>query len=541
MIKIIELPGLSAKGDVSDFIEIHADKARELLLALVESTPEYVPSEEPENEADAAAAQHNFSDVGNSKRLADLCKGRVHHSSAIGWHVYEKKRWIVDSLSMMQHFAKETVARMFRTASAISDSEARRNALRWALTSESAPRISAMISLLPSEPGISVTPDTFDKDNMFLNCSNGTIDLRTGQLRRHNPEDFITKIASVEHDPTAKAPRWERFVLEIMDGDHELAAFLQRLMGYATTGCTKEQIWTLFWGKGQNGKSTFLQTIFFVLGDYCVSTPPSTFIATSGDRIRNDLARLRGARCIIVNEFPAKQLDAETLKSFTGEDIIHARFLHKEGFDFSPTGKLFFTANARPVVRDPSDAFWRRPLLVPFSRQFSEAEKDPNLRDTLQREAPGILRWLVEGCLAWQREGLNPPAIVLEAVKDYRAATDVLAEFLETSCEFGRDYIVPKAALYEAYLAYSEEHKIRKPLSRQRFNEDLRGRDRVVESRDGTARTKVWKGIALKGANGAAENVHYLRTCGRCDVERMCPVAQDRRDPKTCVHFRSCA
>jgi putative DNA primase/helicase len=542
-IKIIDPPDLPEKGDVSDFIEIHGpEKAKELLLSLVESAPEYVPSEEPETEVGITEEQYNFSDVGNCRRLAVSCKGRVHYSSALGWHVYDDSRWIIDNLSLMQHFAKKTIARMFRMASAVNDSEARRNALRWALTSESAPRINSMISLLPSEPGISVTPDVFDQDQMLFNCLTGTIDLRTGQLRPHDPKDFITRISSVKYDPTAKAPRWERFVLEVMNEDHELAAFLQRLMGYATTGCTREQIWTLFWGKGQNGKSTFLQTIFFVLGDYCVSTSPSTFIATTGDRIRNDLARLRGARCIIVNEFPAKQLDAETLKSFTGQDVIHARFLHKEGFDFSPSGKLFFTANARPVVKDPSDAFWRRPLLVPFNRQFSEtATRDPNLRETLQREASGILRWLVEGCLAWQREGLNPPATVLEAVRDYRAATDLLVEFLEASCEFGRDYVVSKVILYEAYLGYSEEHKIRKPLSRQRFNEDLRGRDQVVECRDGSARTKVWRGIALKGASSANENVHYLRNCGRCDVERLCPVAQERRDPKTCVHFRSCA
>jgi putative DNA primase/helicase len=485
--------------------------------------------------------QIHLTDTGNSRRLARLYGARIKYCEQFGYLVYDGTRWVPDSTSRIQSFAKDVGVYLHAVAARISDDKIREAWSRFAIKSEATARIDAMIKLLPSEPNISVCPEVFDRDPMLFNVLNGTIDLRTGTLCPHNPDDLITKLSSVEYNPTAKAQRWEQFVIEIMDKNQELASFLQRLLGYGQTGLTKEQIWGLLQGSGQNGKGTLMETLGFIMGDYFVTTPPETFLETNAGAIRNDLARLRGARIVSSAEPKNRRFDPAVLKTFTGEDTISARYLHKEFFEFKPEGKLLFQANLRPDVRDTSHGFWRRVLFIPFRKRFSDSEKDPNLRETLKREASGILNWLVQGCLAWQRNGLHPPKEVMEAVQDYRNATDLLAEFFETKCEFGSNHVTAKASLYEAYLAYCEESRIRKPLARQKFNEDLRGRDGIAECREGSARTKAWRGIALKGAEGCNANVHYLRTCGRCDVEHVCPVEHRQRDAKSCKYFRSCA
>ena len=262
-----------------------------------------------------------------------------------------------------------------------------------------------MIALLPSEPGISVPHDTFDRDPLLLNCLNGTIDLQTGELRPHNRADYITKICPVEYDPQAKCPRWELFVLEVMNSDAEMVAFIQRGVGYAVTGLTKEQIWFFLYGRGANGKGTFLDAIANVLGDHVVTAPPETFLESQA-HIRNDLARLKGARLVIAQEPDGRgRFDPAVLKMFTGEDTITARFLHREFFEFQPEGKLFFCANNKPVVRDTSHGFWRRVRLVPFNAIFDGESRDPNLRETLKSEAPGNTPMVGRGmpCVAEDR------------------------------------------------------------------------------------------------------------------------------------------
>jgi putative DNA primase/helicase len=542
-VKVIDLPGLSAKADVTDFINIHgSEKARRLLNELAENIPEY----ESSSVGTEVAIQQNLTDMGNAGRMAAFCGDSVRYCNQLGWLVYDGKRWIRDEMSRLQTFAKETVRRMYEDAAGMADEDGRRALAAFALKCESLSRIQAMLALLPSEPGISVSHDVFDRDKMLFNVRNGTIDLRKGDLRPHSKADLITKLSPVNYDPDATCPRWSRFIFEIMAGDEELVRFLQRLMGYSLTGETREQVWVFFWGKGENGKGTFLEAIAHVLGDYAVNTPPETFLEIPGSAVRNDLARLRGARLITASEPDGKRkFDPGTLKTFTGQDPITCRFLHKEFFEFQPEGKLIFSANQRPAVRDTSHGFWRRVILVPFSRTFTGSEKDANLRETLKAEASGILNWLIEGCLQWQAEGLNPPAAVRDAVEEYRTETDVLAEFLETYCEIDESKSIPVSELYPAYSTYCDENKIRKGLSRQRFNEDLLGRPGITQDRIGPKRTRSWIGIGFK--TNTAENVTQAdfgrkrpeKTCDRCDYESIaCPMPQVERNAATCSYYK---
>jgi putative DNA primase/helicase len=520
--RIIDLPGLSEKGDVSDFIEMHgADKAKALLLELAEKTDEYQPALEKKNECETpqGTKQHepsdasNLTDMGNAQRLARLFGERIRFSKQLGWLVYNGKRWLPDDESQVQWYAKETVRHLYGEAEAEPDEDRRKALAKFAMKCESASRIQAMLTLLPSEPGISVLPAVFDHDKMLLNLANGSLDLHSGQLRPHSPEDLITKLAPVNYDPTAKCERWERFILEVMDGDEAMRDFLQRSLGYTLTGETKEQAWFFLWGKGENGKTTLLSVLERILGDYYVNTPADTFVITPGHRVRDDLARLRGARLVSANEAEGKTFDAETLKAFTGEGSVTARELYHRLFDYMPEGKLFFSANNQPEVKDTTHAFWRRILLIPFTRQFTGDAKDPNLRGKLADESAGILAWMVRGCLDWQENGLQIPEKVKLAVNDYRDSVDILKDFLETHCIINYGLTVPVRELYGRYSAYCDEHKIRKAMSPHKFNNKLLGRPGITRGSTGpkAKRVKSWFGIGLQES--------ALRACSSCNFD----------------------
>ena len=542
IVKILDLtqlwPDLPEKGDVSDLIDFLTSlkvpfspfHIKHKLLNFAASSPSY----EPEPAESPSGAIFSLTDLGNTQRLAKNYGDRIRFCKTLGSLVYDGKRWRLDDLAQVQWFAKETVRDMYAEVHRTADDDHRKALAGWAFKCESASRIENMIKLLPSEPGISVTFEVFDTQSMLLNCENGTLDLRTGNLQPHSPDDLITKLAPITYDPGAECPRWTQFLSEIMDGDDELVNFLQRLLGYSLTGEVKEQTWTLFWGKGANGKSTLFEAIAHVMGDYAINTQPETFMEVSGDKIRNDLARLRGARFITASELPHKKLNDEALKAFTGEGRVSARFLRREGFDFIPDGKLFFSANHRPVIRDTSDAFWRRVLLVPFVRQFDGELRDTNLRKTFKNEAPGILNWLLSGCLAWQEGGLAPPPAVSLAVSNYRTATDLLADFLENCCEIYPGLSVSKSALRAAYKEFCEKRGKNTPMSPQKFNEDLLGRNGITETLKGRERSRAWVGIGMR------YTVTELRSCDTCNFEgKPCPCGEShQRDATSCKYYQ---
>ncbi len=537
-----------AKQDVNRYFLTHTAGD---FQALLDSAPRYEIPPGASIDTESPDAIHR-TDMGNARRLASAYGSRIRYCPGLGFLVYDGRVWISDNASLIQQYAKDTVRLMYQQAADITDSTERRDAIEFALRSENASRLQAMIQLLLSEPGISISHDIFDRDPYLFNVPNGTLDLRTGTLRPHNPSDYITKMGGVPYDPDATCPLWEKTVCECADNDDNLIAFLQRFYSYCMTALTKEQVWALFYGGGENGKGVETDTLAYVMGNYCVNTPAETFLETKGGAIRNDLARLRGARLITASEPPAKnKFDPAVLKSFTGQDPITARFLHKEFIEFKPVGKIIFSANHRPDVRDTSHGFWRRMLLVPFIRKFSGKSKDKDLREKLQQEGPGILAWLVRGCLAWQREGLNPPQSVIEAVSSYRNATDVLADFIEGECTIERDSKVAKAELYGRYIDFCEEKKIKRPLSRQKFNEDLCGRDGIREGRDNDPkRTRIWHGVTLKVAASGEENQSDAQEnkgksnttnikCKDCDaLYTACPVRIDRRDQRNCIYFQ---
>ena len=309
-----------------------------------------------------------------------------------------------------------------------------------------------MIDMAKWLPGVAVSVGMFDRDPMLLNCSNGTLDLRNGEIKALDPADLITKMVPVSYDPQATCPVWETFVDRIMESDLSRIEFLQRAVGYSLTGITSEQCLFVLHGPGANGKSTFMETVRELLADYAMHTTTSSLLQSKSSPIRNDLARLNGARCVSAVEIGmGKRLDEALVKQLTGGDQVTARFLYNEYFEYKPTFKLFIAANHKPDIRGVDHGIWRRIHLIPFNVTIASDEIDRDLPNKLRAELPGILAWAVRGCRQWQEQGLMVPESIAVATSEYRAEMDVIAEFLNDRCTEQADEKEPLKTLYDAY------------------------------------------------------------------------------------------
>jgi putative DNA primase/helicase len=393
--------------------------------------------------------------------------------------------------------AKETVRALLDEAGAMPEGDERRAFLKHAWRSEAEARLKAMIALAQSEPGIPVSPEALDADPYLLCCANGTLDLRTGSLRPHRREDLLTRLAPVPFDPEAKAPRWEAFLRRVQADDAATIGYLQRAAGYSLTGLTGEETLFFLHGSGRNGKSRFLGALRHVLGEYGTTTRPETVMAREHGGIPNDIAALAGTRLVVTTEVEDGTRLAESLiKQLTGGDAISARFLHAEYFEFTPVFKLWLAANHRPRIQGTDTAIWERIHVIPFTVTIPAEERDKHLAEKLKGEAAGILRWMVEGCLAWQREGLAPPETVRAATSSYRADMDVLAGFLEERCRKDEGASVPSAQLYAAYQQWCEDNGER-AWTQRTLGIKLRERGLVSAHTPG-GRTRIWCGLALR-------------------------------------------
>jgi len=340
-----------------------------------------------------------------------------------------------------------------------------------------------------------VRPELLDVDKYLLNLRNGTYDLRNDKLLSHSPEDRLTMMANVEYDPDAKCPKWIEFLNKIFAGDQDLIGFVQKALGYSLTGDTGEDCFFIVYGTGANGKTTFLNTIETVLGDYAAQSRAETFLSKDRDTIPSDLARLKGRRFVVATEFPQGKAIAESLiKSLTGRDELTVRELFGKWFQYKPQFKIWLGTNHKPVVRDNSVGFWRRVKLIPFEVQIPVNERIRNFEDYLLEEASGILNWMLEGYREWKNEGLGDTEKIREATAEYRDENDVLRDFLEERCIEDPNASISKKELYQAYVDWST-FNTEKTLSKGTFL-------RLIEERGykpyRSNKERGWKGITLK-------------------------------------------
>jgi putative DNA primase/helicase len=442
-------------------------------------------------------ANYNKTDSGNAERFRDLYGGDLRYCHSFKkWYIFEGRYWKKDESSEITQYAIRAVRSMFEEASQIENEDARREMVKHALRSESNGRLKAMLDIAEGLPCIPVDPSELDSDPWKLNCNNGVVDLKTGQLLPHDRKDFMTKLCPVNYQPNAKAPIWMNFLNSITDGNEEVIKYLQKAIGVCLTGDTSEQSLFILYGLGSNGKSTFINTIADMLGDYARHTPTETIMAKKNDTASNDLARLQGTRLVTAIETEEGKRMAESLvKAMTGGDKMTARFLYGEYFQFKPQFKLFLACNHRPVVRDTTNSIWRRIRLVPFNITISDDKKDKHLSEKLKYEMEGILAWAVQGCLLWQKEGLIPPKAISNATEDYRENMDTFSQFIDECCEVkagGRVGNKELRYVYEQWCRDNGDYAI----SQRAFSTKMQEKGFAVK-RTGTGGRREWHGIQV--------------------------------------------
>jgi putative DNA primase/helicase len=419
-----------------------------------------------------------LTDLGNAERFARINASSVRYVAIWkSWFVWDGQRWRRDDTCEVERRAKEAVRSIWQESANGADKEERSQIAKWAERSESIGRVKAMVDLARAEPGVAIVTSAFDTHPFLFVAANGTIDLETGELLPHRPSDLLTKASAIPYEPEAACPTWIKFLARIFDNDRDLISYVQRAIGYSLTGVTREQCFHVLHGSGQNGKSTFLEVLAHILGEYAIQADFATFIdkQTTNDAPRNDVARLAGARLVRSSEVgEGKRFNEALIKALTGEEVISARFLYSEAFEFKPTFKLWLAANHKPVIRGVDPAIWRRVRLVPFTVAIPDNEKDDTLRDKLVAESPGILAWAVRGCREWLEYRLTAPETVLAATQDYKAESDVIGAFLDDCCETDPLYAVKAGDLYGAYTRWAKdggEHVLSNTMFGRRIDE----------------------------------------------------------------------
>lgn len=473
----------------------------------------------PREKIDPAFPPH-LTELGNAIRLEQEFGDRLRYVPKWGaWIAYsaETGLWSKDEDGAVMRHVKRLPYLLREEAKKLKDSDVQKRFMGWAHTSESEKCLNATINLAKSESGLVLSDKLIGADGWKLALGNGAaIDLRTGMPQAIKPDDYLMKSTSVMYDAYAVCPQWEKFLLEVMHGDKALVSFIQRAVGYSLTGDMSEQCFFIAYGGGANGKSTFLNTLLALFGGYARQAAPQTFMA-QGNRDasapRSDLCRLVGVRLVATSETESYQRLSEALvKQWTGGEQIVTRDMYGKTFEFSPEGKMWLATNHRPQIRGTDEAIWRRVMLLPFTRTFDAASRDPELGSKLKAELSGILNWAIKGCLEWQKNGLTPPESVQQAVKKYRADMDVIGEWLKENCVIGDDCRQLVSKLFGDYREWAKNTE--EYVFRQRdFSQYLE--ERGYEKKQTTDRSAGQKGWFLLGLDLKSHRPEKLRVTPR--------------------------
>jgi len=450
-------------------------------------------------------------DQGNGQRFVMRERHRTLYVPALGWHVWDGRRWQYDQSEKKVRKAAHKVVEKIYDESKHADNPTKRT--KFAVLSGGSARISGM--LMEAKPYLTVELEELDANPWLFNVENGTIDLSTGKLNEHDPEDRITKLAPVTFDEDATRPIFDEFLKAVLP-DEELREFIQCFAGHSLSGDTREQCLAFLYGTGANGKSTLLDPLKRLLGDYGTTLPFASLLLDNrrqGGAASPDIASLPGVRMVLASEPDVGVRFSEALlKSMTGGDTISARKLHKDFFEFKPEAKLWLAGNHKPNIKGNDEGIWRRIRIVPFQQTFKEDDRDPELPGKLWEERAGILNWMLEGCLKWQREGLPIPEAVTEATQEYRTENDPIGEFFEDCVVVDNSANVRSADLYQRYTQYSEDNGL-SPVSQKAFAQILKERGFQSEK----VGVKFWRGLRLVDIQPSMVQPEYSNNYNRID------------------------
>ncbi len=441
--------------------------------------------------------QLDETDAGNAQRLVRRSENILAYTPGQGFLVYDGARWRMDAQLQRIRLAVETAAGIADEAPYLERDNDRAGRARFSKASLSKGSLDRMLDV--ARHRLMKDDAAFDADPYLLNVKNGTINLRTGGIQPHSPGDLQTKLAPVDYNPQAECPTLLSFLDQALAGDADLTAFVQKAVGLSLTGITSEQVFFFPFGPGSTGKSTLVNIIRDMLGDYGMHTPTESLMTKQYDNgIPADVARLKGARMVTATEVNwHRQIDEAKVKAMTGGDPLTARFLHGNFFEFVPQFKLWLAANDLPGVRGTAEAFWRRVRVIPFKVKVADDVKDGDLPKKLKAEFPGILAWAVRGCLAWQREGLGIPKAVKHATEGWVRKADHLPKFCndELINEHGNN--LSAHFLIERYKAWCVQHG-ETPLNDSKLKAALEGLEYAHKR---VTIGSVWVGVKLRVAS----------------------------------------
>ncbi|MFR5594659.1 MAG: phage/plasmid primase, P4 family [Clostridium perfringens] len=495
-IKIVELPDLSKKEDITDWLEYGNDIYD--LQALVKRTDEFIEFK------GNIIYDYNWSDVGNAERLISLHGKDIKFNVNSGkWYVWNGVNWELDNSFKVENLYR-TVLRRFQNAIPninISDDEIatkkqQEKAKSFVLRNETDGKIKSVLNQAKTFKGINFMES--DKDDYLFNTPNGTINLRDLSQKKHDRKDLITQCSNYSFNrENDKCPNWIAFLNRIFCGDQELINYVQKAVGYSLTGDMSEQCLFMLWGGGANGKSTFVKALEDIMGTYAATIKGETLMEKNGqDGARGDLARLTNKRVVIASELQEGQVFNEPLlKVLSAGETLPVRFMYQEEFMLKPKFKLWIMTNKKPKVKGNDHGIWRRWRMIPFKYKFTEKEKDPNFyEEKLKPELEGILLWAITGYQMWKKEGFEAPKEVMEAVEDYKMDMDQVARFIEDCCKVGEGYECTGSAMYDEYINWCIAEGENYKMTNHKLARDLKEKG-FVNKRDMNG--KKWIGIGV--------------------------------------------
>lgn len=460
------------------------------------------PAGEPTNQEEAKKKSSQIppgsyihSDLGNAQRLQTEWGHQIIHCPDLGWFTYTAGRW-TSGAHHVKRLAQDTIRAATKEIVLYPSEDTKSKFAKFRLRSENDANVSAALRSAETLDGIATEANDLDKHPYLLNVANGTVDLRSGKLLPFDPTQLLTQRIGLPYLSDAKAPRWEKFLDEVFSGNEDLVSFVHRAVGYSATGEISEQVLFFCHGDGANGKSTFIDALLFVLGEYAGMTAPGLLMMKRFDPHPTELADLWRRRLVVTSEASEeKRLDEEKVKHLTGGDPIKARTMRKDFFEFMPTHKFWLTSNYLPIIRGTDTGIWRRQRLIPFNvifrdpgsdRVVGEPTKDLLLPAKLRAEAEGILAWIVRGAVEWYVTGLRAPEAVTKASREYQEEMDLVGQFIVEACISDKNNEDLKGLSSSIYDAYEEWcHKS--------------GESRALKSRNGFGRDLTKRGFPMDG------------------------------------------
>lgn len=495
---------LTIRKAMADCMSVYGEKntpAENYSITITPSGDAHVETESGEE-----IRLYTMDDTGNAERMFVNYGNRLRYSYVEkSWYYWDERRWCKDITGTIDRVADDSLDIMQRELEIYKQIDARtppkddKSSMeklfsKHIKTSRSSKAKTAMKKELQHK--VPIVLGQFDRDKYALNTPTGIIDLRENKQLPHNIEKYITKLTGTGLSDN-DCPQWKSFLSTIFNGDMEMIRYIQKAVGYSLSGSISEQCVFFLYGTGRNGKTTFLDTVRAMMGDYAANAQPETIMVSqkSSGGARSDIARLKGARFVTtVEPNEGMRLDEGLIKQLTGGDPITARFQYSQEFEFTPEFKIWMATNHKPIIRGTDTGIWRRIHLVPFTASIPENKVDRNLPYKLRKELPSILKWAVDGYALYKSEGLRMPALVLNAVNDYRREMDVISSFLSACCIVGSG-AEQSSVLYAVYCRWASDNNEYK-MSHTRFTTELLKKDGI--NREKRANSNYFVGISIQ-------------------------------------------